>query len=780
MLEVNLASINCRGLSELKKRRDVMQFMRNQEHDVLFLQDTHLTKESCKYFNCLWKGKSYHSCHSNRSRGVSILIKHSLQHDLIKVQHADCGNFIIVVCKIGTQTYLFANIYGPNDDDPIFYQNLASILESFQTNHTIIGGDFNFVINPSIDSLNYAREYNTSAKQVFFNFINNADLVDIWRIRNPNKLEYTWSRNNPLKSGRLDMFFVNTHLISSIPDVLIKPGYRTDHNFVIMKMHVKEMEKGSGIWKMNESILKNADYVEHINTTIKNTVCQYAIPVYDYEYLRDVSNYEHVQLTINDGLFYETLLMLIRGDTVQYCKRKAHKRRAKEKVLIKKVQDAQNVLNHDKSDANAQSLDKVKEELENLRKPYIEGLIVRSRAQWHEEGEKSSKYFLSLEKRNATRKSIQYIENEGQTITKSNEILSLFTKTLQDKYSVPEEIAPDKIYIRNNLAETLTEHEKSDLEVDISLQELTVALQNMKKGRTPGSNGFSADFFRYFWKFLGSFLLRAFRFCVSEGKTLITHRESIITLIPKTGRTNHSLKNWRPISLLNVDYKIISTAIANRFKKVINRIISSSQSAYIKGRYIGENSRLVYDTISHINQTNKSGLIMAADFEAAFETVSWPYVRAVLEEMNFGEKFIDLINMMYLNQHNFSRILLNGFLGEKIYMQRGIRQGDPVSGYLFNIAVEILAKQMNESSKLTGINISANTEIRISQYADDTILFLDGSERSLNGVIEELTAFSKQSGLNLNWEKTVCLPLGTLNPPDELDNNVIAKFKWVK
>ena len=98
---------------------------------------------------------------------------------------------------------------------------------------------------------------------------------------------------------------------------------------------------------------------------------------------------------------------------------------------------------------------------------------------------------------------------------------------------------------------------------------------------------------------------------------------------PKTGKPCHSLKGWRPISLLNVDYKIISTAIANRFKEVIDRIIHPSQSAYIKGRYIGENTRLVYDIISHVNQNNKPGLILAADFEAAFETVSWQYMRAV-------------------------------------------------------------------------------------------------------------------------------------------------------
>ena len=215
------------------------------------------------------------------------------------------------------------------------------------------------------------------------------------------------------------------------------------------------------------------------------------------------------------------------------------------------------------------------------------------------------------------------------------------------------------------------------------------------------------------------------------------------------------------------------------FKKIINYIISPTQSAYIKGRFIGENSRLVFDTIAHVNREKESGLIMAADFEAAFETVSWSYLRTVLEEMNFGNNFIKLINTLYLNESNFSRILLNGFLGEKIYMQRGIRQGDPVSGYLFNIAAEILAKQMTESNKFTGIKINSNTEIRLSQYADDTIIFLDGSKNSMHGVAEELSEFSSQSGLKLNWEKTSCMPIGLLVPPEMSENSVVKKIKWV-
>ena len=142
-----------------------------------------------------------------------------------------------------------------------------------------------------------------NAKQVFLNYVCENDLVDIWRERNPDKLEYTWSRNNPLKRGRLDKLFVNIDLISSVTEAVIEPGYRTDHSLVVMKMRVKEVEKGSGIWKMNDSVLQDSEYVELVNTTIVGAIIQYAIPIYDHEYLSDINNYSHIQFTINESLF---------------------------------------------------------------------------------------------------------------------------------------------------------------------------------------------------------------------------------------------------------------------------------------------------------------------------------------------------------------------------------------------------------------------------------------------------------------------------------------------
>ena len=318
------------------------------------------------------------------------------------------------------------------------------------------------------------------------------------------------------------------------------------------------------------------------------------------------------------------------------------------------------------------------------------------------------------------------------------------------------------------------------LESEISLDELTRAVHTMKKGKTPGSNGFPAEFFKVFWLELGPFLHRAFAASLLQNQRLPSHREGIVKMIPKLGKSPHTLKGWRPITLLNVDYKIVSAAIANRFKSVLDKIISPSQTAYISGRYIGENTRLLFDIISLAKHRNSRGAILAADFEAAFESVSWDYLRSTMTSLGFGKNFLKIIDLMYLNPRNYSRIMINGHLGPEVSLQRGIRQGDSSSGYLFDIAVEILAGLINNSQQMNGINISPSKQIRISQYADDTILLLDGSAASIKGALQELIKFADLSGLKINLDKTSCMPIGSSTAsqiPSTLNIKVVEELK---
>ena len=351
---------------------------------------------------------------------------------------------------------------------------------------------------------------------------------------------------------------------------------------------------------------------------------------------------------------------------------------------------------------------------------------------------------------------------------------------MENKYSNKNQIEASEQCIAESIGTTLGTDDRSQLESEITLLELTEALNMMKKGKSPGSNGFPFEFFRMFWPELGLFLHRAFNESLTQNQNLRSHREGIIKMIPKQGKSPHEIKGWRPITLLNVDYKIVSTAMANRLKSVIDKIISPCQTACISGRYIRENTRLLFDTLIQTKNEKTKGMIAAADFESAFESVSWEYLKLVMIKINFGSKFIKMIDLLYLNPDNYARIMINGHLGQKISLNRGIRQGDPSSGYLFNIAVEVLAGLINKSSALKGIDITTRKEIRISQYAYDTILFLDGTAESLKGAMNKLSKFARMSGLKVNLAKTSCLPIGMLSRndlPTDLGIQIVDELK---
>ena len=403
MEQLTIMSMNCRGLADTKKRRDVMHFIRSKRFSIVFLQDTHLTDKSTVYFENLWHGKSYHSCYSSRSRGTSILINNNCPCTVVEERKSDCGNFILLSCKIYNESYLLINIYGPNEDNPEFYKRLINIIEQFDVDHIIIAGDFNFVMSRNDDSLNYFSEGNVRARQTFKELAQQNRLIDIWRHKHPNERKYTWRRHNPLKSGRLDMFFISEEMENYVINADFIPGYRTDHNAVTLTIQGKQ-KRGNGLWKLNTSHLSSDDYKERIKTCIIQTIQQYAAPVYEENVYKDYKNYSSIQLVISDCLFYETLIMMIRGETIKFSKQKARQKRTAEARLETDIVKAEEKLTESSQQEDLEELERLKKELEELRRPMIDGLIVRSRVAWHEQGERSTKYFLTLEKKNYQKK----------------------------------------------------------------------------------------------------------------------------------------------------------------------------------------------------------------------------------------------------------------------------------------------------------------------------------------------------------------------------------------
>ena len=303
------------------------------------------------------------------------------------------------------------------------------------------------------------------------------------------------------------------------------------------------------------------------------------MPVYDMENIENIKN-DSIQFTINDQLFLEMLLLEIRGKTISYSSFIKKEKDRQENQLIKEIEDMENSEN-----INLIAIENKQKALENLRKVKVQGIITRSRVRWIEEGEKPTKYFLSLEKRNFINKMIPMLCTENNTlITDQKEILNE-VKGFYFNLHVYEErdtLDVDLNNVINNVnIPKLNINQANELEGEITKSEIMKALKRMKNNKSPGSDGYTVEFFKFFSKDLLDFVLRSINYGFNDHELSSTQRQGIITCLPKGEKSKLYLKNWRPITLLNVVYKLASSCIAERIKKVLDFLISNDQTGFI-------------------------------------------------------------------------------------------------------------------------------------------------------------------------------------------------------
>ena len=298
----------------------------------------------------------------------------------------------------------------------------------------------------------------------------------------------------------------------------------------------------------------------------------------------------------------------------------------------------------------------------------------------------------------------------------------------------------------------------------------------MKINKSPGSDGLTVEFYRLFWEDVQNLVINSLNEGFDLQKLSDSQKHGIITLSFKKGNKNH-LNNWRPITLLNTDYKILTHILAQRLQTVLPKIISTDQNGYLKNRFIGYSVRQIEDIIELTKNDNKQNALLFVDFKKAFDSIEWNFMNKTLSKFGFHNNTIRWINTLY-NQIT-SCVLNNGWKTEFVSPQRGIRQGCPCSALIYIVTAEILAIILRNQRK--GINIpNTSKNIKITQLADDTTLFLNNEEditKSLN-ILEE---FGTLSGLKINKDKTKGMWLGKRNNENNyqdisFDNDVIKSL----
>ena len=330
--------------------------------------------------------------------------------------------------------------------------------------------------------------------------------------------------------------------------------------------------------------------------------------------------------------------MEIRSTTISVSKGKAqaiHKHEAEIKQQLDKLDKIIcNSQNLDNIDGILKQYDDLKKELQHQYENKGKAAIFKSKCRWVEKGEfKATKYFFNLEKRNYNRKTINEIRLENdETTTNETQILSMIQTYYSNLYNSQATDAQDsfEIFTKSTEIPKLDDADRDALDGPLTYEECKKSLETFGNGKSPGEDGFTVEFHKYFFDLVGADLLASLNRAYELGRLSVSQRRGIITLLPKDDAELLLLQNWRPITLLNVDHKIASKAIERRNEPMLTKLVHPDQTGFIKGRYIGENVRLIRDIMKQTRVNNTPGILISVDFKKAFDPLEWSCIQSAL------------------------------------------------------------------------------------------------------------------------------------------------------
>ena len=345
------------------------------------------------------------------------------------------------------------------------------------------------------------------------------------------------------------------------------------------------------------------------------------------------------------------------------------------------------------------------------------------------------------------------IENEKREIVKgAKNVLKVQDQFYKELYKEDSNIDIDNQYIKTANLTKISETKKANMVRPITDNEIKKILWSMKLNKVPGNEGLTVEFYKFFWDSIGSLVSQIVKDAATEGFSKTIHR-GLISLMEKPGKDQSKIQNWRPISLLNIDYKILSKILANRLNEILPDIIHSDQSGFMRGRSTSDN---IFDLLAMLEahkKNDQSIILTSYDFFKAFDTVSHSVLYRVMREFNIDDKFISMVKCLYKDIESCT--INYGYTSEYFPIERGLRQGCALSAPCFNLLAELLGQKLRRMYLIRGrMNENIRENKSHAQYADDVWTLIIANQNKLNKCFDTFDEFSRQTGLVLNYNKT--------------------------
>eukprot|EP00253_Pinus_taeda_P031988 PITA_31988 len=705
------------------KANAVQDLLKLEHPDFLLLQETKITDQ--EFQNSMKRSRNYEGI-AMSAMGASGGIGTIWDKSKWKLKDYRQNRWWIrldMQSSITTEEFSIYNVYAPPHfrDKASCWESISLDLLIAHGRNIFLGGDLNLI--RSAEEKMGGNFYADPSRETLEEIIQTHNLVDI----PPKNGRFTWSNKRTGKNNikeRLDRILVQERIVANFPRIqsTIIQGFISDHKPVAL-----QLDKGENMGPLPFKYNKTWDNREDFRNLIKD------------QWARDISGSPH--------FIWETKLKLLRTAIKQWARQYAVEQGKKKSDLQAKLnQWSQEKENVQASEDDQRAENELYKELYNQNCVEEEEQRQKSRCLWLKAGDKNTSFFHNNLKLRRAVNNIERIMVDGRVVTeqeKIKEAASQHFKTLltADPHYLEN---PDVLSIIEN---KISEAQNADLDKEITLEEIEWSLHSMPLDKAPGPDGFTVAFYRSHWEIIKKDYIRMVKNFFTKCKMGSSIKSSHLALIPKDPNPQ-SFDIFRPISLCNVSYKIISKILANRIKKILPSLISENQGGFVPRRHITDNVILIQEAIHSSMSRKERGMIIKLDMANAFDRVNHSFLQAVLKTFGISEHFISRI--MECISSNWTAPLINGRPGIAFKSSRGLRQGCPLSPFLYIIMAETLSLHLENKRRkkeITGIDIVRGSKgINHSLFADDNLLIGGASSLMARRFRETLDLFLQASG----------------------------------